>query len=36
MLSGYTAYDKDGKLFTGNIPTRTDQNISINGDNITV
>lgn len=36
MLSGYTAYDKDGKLFTGNIPTKTSNDLTASGKTVTV
>ena len=36
MLSGYTAYDKDGKLFTGNIPTKTADDLTASGKTVTV
>lgn len=36
ILSGYTAYDSDGTLITGNIPTKTSENVSHSGKTVTI
>ena len=36
MLSGYSAYNNDGALITGNIPTNDSTNLSVSGKTVTV
>ena len=36
ILSGYSAYNNNGVLVAGNIPTKTDSNLSASGDTVTV
>ena len=36
MLSGFRAYDKDGNVLIGNIPTKTSSNLSVSGATVTV
>ena len=36
MLNGVAAYDSNGKLWTGNIQTKTGSDLSVNGKTVTV